>query len=111
MKGAGTQMTNYTTIRFERRAGIGTLTLARPAKLNAQNPLMWQELRDLGRGLSAEETLRCLVVTGEGSSFSAGIDLVEGMAGLLAELADGGPGGQKMGGGGEGGRPIPGVPP
>jgi enoyl-CoA hydratase/carnithine racemase len=96
MKGAGTQMTDYTTIRFERRADIGTLTLARPAKLNAQNPLMWQELRDLGRGLSAEETLRCLVVTGEGSSFSAGIDLVEGMAGLLAELADGGPGEQNM---------------
>src|ERR1700733_10870282 len=96
MKGAGTQMTDYTTIRFERRADIGTLTLARPAKLNAQNPLMWQELRDLGRGLSAEETLRCLVVTGEGSSFSAGIDLVEGMAGLLAELADGGAGEQNM---------------
>ena len=97
MKGAGTQMTDYTTIRFERRADIGTLTLARPAKLNAQNPLMWQELQDLGRGLSAEETLRCLVVTGEGSSFSAGIDLVEGMAGLLAELADGGPDEQEHG--------------
>src|SRR5580658_10758851 len=82
-------MTDYTTIRFERRADIGTLTLARPAKLNAQNPLMWQELQDLGRRLSSEETLRCLVVTGEGPSFSAGIDLVEGMAGLLAELADG----------------------
>ena len=96
MKGAGTQMTDYTTIRFERRADIGTLTLARPAKRNAQNPLMWQELQDLGRRLSSEETLRCLVVTGEGPSFSAGIDLVEGMAGLLAELADGSPDEQAM---------------
>jgi enoyl-CoA hydratase/carnithine racemase len=81
-------MTDYTTIRFERRAGIGTLTLARPAKRNAQNPKMWQELQDLGRRLSADETLRCLVVTGEGPSFSAGIDLVEGMAGLLGEWAE-----------------------
>src|ERR1700678_1080048 len=89
-------MTDYTTIRFERRAEIGTLTLARPAKRNAQNPLMWQELQDLGRRLSSEETLRCLVVTGEGPSFSAGIDLVEGMAGLLAELADGSPGEKGM---------------
>jgi len=96
MKGAGTQMTDYTTIRFERRADIGTLTLARPAKLNAQNPLMWRELQELGRELSTEEMLRCLVVTGEGPAFSAGIDLVEGMAGLLAELADGAPDEQTM---------------
>src|ERR1700728_1347341 len=92
-------MTAYMPIRFERRAEIGTLTLARPAKRNAQNPLMWQELQDLGRRLSSEETLRCLVVTGEGPSFSAGIDLVEGMAGLLAELADGTPAHQAMAGG------------
>jgi enoyl-CoA hydratase/carnithine racemase len=89
-------MTNYTTIRFERQAEIGTLTLARPAKLNAQNPRMWQELQDLGRRLRTDEALRCLVVTGEGRAFSAGIDLVEGMAGLLANLADGIPDEQSM---------------
>lgn len=81
-------MTDYTTIRFERRAQTGVLTLDRPAKRNAQNPKMWQELRHLGRQLSADNTLRCLIVSGEGPSFSAGIDLVEGLEGMVAEWAD-----------------------
>ena len=81
-------MNDYETIRYERRAHVGTLTLARPTKRNALNPRMRQELGDLGNQLLADETLRCLVVTGEGPSFSAGIDLVEDMAGTFAEFAD-----------------------
>ena len=80
-------MSGYDTIRYQRHGDIGTLTLARPGKRNAQNPLMWQELARLGAELVPDETLRCLVVTGEGPAFSAGIDLVEGMAGLLADAA------------------------
>ncbi len=80
-------MSGYQTIRYERHGDIGTLTLARPGKRNAQNPLMWEELARLGAELRPDETLRCLVVTGEGPAFSAGIDLVEGMAGLLADAA------------------------
>jgi enoyl-CoA hydratase/carnithine racemase len=80
-------MSDYQTIRYQREGDIGTLTLTRPAKRNAQNPLMWEELGRLGAGLLPDETLRCLVVTGEGPTFSAGIDLVEGMGGLLAGLS------------------------
>jgi enoyl-CoA hydratase/carnithine racemase len=78
-------MSGYQTIRYERHGDIGTLTLARPGKRNAQNPLMWQELAGLGAELLPDETLRCLVVTGEGPTFSAGIDLVEGLGGMLAD--------------------------
>jgi enoyl-CoA hydratase/carnithine racemase len=46
-------------------------------------------LRDLGRQLEGDTDLRCLVVTGDGQSFSSGIDLVEGMAGGIARLAEG----------------------
>src|SRR6266851_5987427 len=74
----------YKTIRYERNGDIGTLTLARPDKRNAQNPLMWEELGQLGAELLPDESLRCLVVTGEGSTFSAGIDLVEGMGEMKA---------------------------
>jgi enoyl-CoA hydratase/carnithine racemase len=95
MEGANRQMTDYKFIRFERRAEIGILLLARPAKRNAQNPQMWQELRHLGRQLSADKTLRCLVVSGQGPSFSAGIDLVEGLQGV-AEWADRPPGEQSL---------------
>lgn len=80
-------MSDYQTIRYQRDGDIGTLTLARPGKRNAQNPLMWEELARLGAGLLPDQTLRCLVVTGEGPAFSAGIDLVEGMAGMLAGFA------------------------
>jgi enoyl-CoA hydratase/carnithine racemase len=81
-------MSDYQTIRYQRQGDVGTLTLARPGKRNAQSPLMWQELARLGAELLPDETLRCLVVTGEGPVFSAGIDLVEGMAGLLARWAE-----------------------
>jgi enoyl-CoA hydratase/carnithine racemase len=78
----------FSTIRYERERDIGTLALARPEKRNAQNPKMWAELAELGAELGADETLRCLVVTGDGPTFSAGIDLVEGVAGLISELAE-----------------------
>jgi enoyl-CoA hydratase/carnithine racemase len=64
-------VTAYETIRYERSGHIGTLTLARPENRNAQNPLMWQELADLGSELLADDTLRCMVVMGEGPSFSS----------------------------------------
>ena len=82
-------MNDFRTIRFERQDGIGVLTLARPGKRNAQNPLMWRELTQLGSELLPDHTLRCLVVTGDGPAFSAGIDLVEGMSGLLPGFAEG----------------------
>src|SRR5712671_4836813 len=87
LEGADERMSDYQTIRYQRHGDIGTLTLARPGKHNAQNPLMWEELARLGAELLPDQTLRCLVVTGEGSTFSAGIDLVEGMAGMLADMA------------------------
>ena len=80
-------MSEYETIRYEREGDVATLTLARPAKRNAQNPLMWRELARLGTELLSDDSLRCLVVAGEGPAFSAGIDIAEGMTGLLAEWA------------------------
>ncbi len=81
---AGARGDGKQTIRYTRNGDVGTLTLARPGKRNAQNPLMWRELAALGTELLADETLRCLVVTGEGTTFSSGIDLVEGMEQMAA---------------------------
>lgn len=80
-------MPDYQTIQYERADVLGTLSLARPEKRNAQNPLMWQELAQLCTELLADPTLRCLVVTGDGPSFSAGIDLVEGLARMTSDFA------------------------
>ncbi len=81
------ERTGYQTIRYERRAHVGTLTLNRPAKLNALNPEMRTELGDLGAKLADDDTIRCLVVAGAGTSFSAGLDLDEAMTGTLARFA------------------------
>src|SRR5207249_1008172 len=82
---------DYETIRYERRAQISTLTLSRPAKLNALNSHMRDELGHLGERLLADDMLRCLIVTGAGPSFSAGLDLTEAMSGPLADFAERGP--------------------
>jgi enoyl-CoA hydratase/carnithine racemase len=49
-----------------------TITLARPAVLNAQTPLTWEALRTIGASLPGE--VRVVVVRGEGRAFSAGLD-------------------------------------
>ncbi|HJQ83319.1 MAG TPA: enoyl-CoA hydratase/isomerase family protein, partial [Candidatus Binatia bacterium] len=76
------------TLIFERRGPIGWLRLNRPAKLNAQTPQMWEELRALGAEIRHDAALRCLIVTGEGRAFSSGIDLgaltsTDGLAGAM----------------------------
>lgn len=81
-------MSRYQTICYDRCDNVGTLTWARPEKRNAINPAMRAELDHLGRQLLADETLRCLIVTGDGPSFSAGIDLIEDMAGTLTAFAE-----------------------
>jgi enoyl-CoA hydratase/carnithine racemase len=73
----------YETIRYDRKGHIGTLTLARPEK----HPTMRSELLELGERLKTDETLRCLIVAGDGPTFCAGIDLTEDMAGTLGEFA------------------------
>ncbi len=51
---------------------VATVTLDRPDKRNAQTPAMWHALAQIGEQLP--ETVRVVVVTGAGQSFSAGLD-------------------------------------
>ncbi len=74
----------YRTIGYEQKDRIGTVTLRRPEKHNAVNPLMRDELVDLGAALEGDSSLGCLVIRGEAHSFSAGLDLREGFDHLLA---------------------------
>ena len=68
-------------LRLERADGVARLTLNRPATLNSWNQKMRDELREAVRALVADDSLRVLVITGEGRAFSAGED-VRGMQGL-----------------------------
>lgn len=57
---------------------IATVTLNRPAKLNALTKAMWRGLGEAIRGLSGESDLRCIVIRGAGErAFSPGNDIGE----------------------------------
>jgi len=58
-------------------AGVLTLTLNRPEKLNAFNPEMHQRLREELKRAADEAEVRAVVLTGAGRGFCAGQDLSE----------------------------------
>ena len=61
-----------------REAGIVTITLNRPHKLNAMTKPMWGDLGDMFRALNADDTVRCIVMRGAGDrAFSPGNDISE----------------------------------
>ncbi|MFB7328555.1 enoyl-CoA hydratase/isomerase family protein [Streptomyces sp. NPDC056190] len=51
---------------------VATVTLANPAKRNAQSPALWRALTEAGRLLPG--SVRVVLLCGEGKSFSAGLD-------------------------------------
>ena len=76
-RGPGTVggVTTYETIRLEVAASRATVTLQRPAALNAITPRMLDELGDAFGRLASVEALVVVVLTGAGRAFSAGVDL------------------------------------
>ncbi|MCW9035860.1 MAG: enoyl-CoA hydratase/isomerase family protein, partial [Rhodospirillales bacterium] len=70
--------TQTVPILVSRDGVIATVTLNNPAKRNALNKAMWASLRDAMNELSADESLRCVVVRGAGEeAFAAGADISE----------------------------------
>lgn len=64
-------------ILVSREAGIFSLTLNRPDKLNAFNPEMHKLLRDALEEARDEAAVRAVLLTGSGRGFCAGQDLSE----------------------------------
>ncbi len=66
------------TILVHREDTIATVVLNRPEKLNALTKPMWQRLGETMRDLSADDSLRCIVLRGAGDkSFAPGNDISE----------------------------------
>lgn len=57
--------------------GIATVTLFNPDKLNAITAAMWQQLKQVMHDLDADESLHCVVIRGEGTTFAAGGNIEE----------------------------------
>src|SRR3989442_6018074 len=65
------------SILVSQEAGVLTLTLNRPEKLNAFNPEMHSLLRKAIERAAADADIRALLLTGSGRGFCAGQDLAE----------------------------------
>ncbi len=65
----------YQTIIFSQQDEIARLSLNRPEVHNAFNSLMISELDDAFEKVMGDESLRVVVLTGEGESFCAGADI------------------------------------
>ena len=68
---------DYEHLIIYRDGPVVTVTLNRPKQLNALSVAMEDEMRRCFRELSADTSLRAIVLTGAGRAFSAGVDLKE----------------------------------
>ena len=65
----------YENVLLEVEAGVATLTLHRPEKLNAYTTEMGDEIYDAFQKLREDAAVRSVILTGAGRGFCAGVDL------------------------------------
>lgn len=74
-------MTNYDarweTVKVDVVDGIAWVTLNRPEKRNAMSPTLNREMIDVLETIELDDDAKVLVLTGEGSAWTAGMDLKE----------------------------------
>ena len=79
---------DYSTVRLEFEGPLGTLTLNRPKSLNALSEATALDIATaLTEVLKPRRKCRALLITGEGRAFSAGVDLMDKRAAVLAGTA------------------------
>ena len=71
---------DYSDIRYDVDGHIATITLDRPAQLNAFTNAMVREMIDAFNRADADDDVRAVIVTGAGRGFCAGADLSAGAA-------------------------------
>lgn len=77
-------------VRSERSGGVLTLTMNRPEKKNALTSAMYQALGDAIDRAPDDAEVRCILLRGEGDSFTAGNDLGD-FAAINQRASSGGP--------------------
>ncbi len=75
-------MADFDTIKYGTSDGVATIELARPDKRNAVNAQMYVELGEAAERAASDPGIRAVLLSGQGSSFSAGMDIT-----LLGQLA------------------------
>ena len=72
-------------VSIELKDGVADVRLVRADKMNALDPAMFDGILEAGAQLAAMKGLRCVVLSGEGKAFCAGLD----MASFAAMKQDG----------------------
>jgi len=75
-------------VRITVENGVADVQLTRGEKMNALDDAMFAGLIDAGRTVSIDPAVRCVVLSGEGRAFCAGLDM--GNFGKMAEGGDSG---------------------
>jgi len=70
-------LTDYETILVEQQGAVTLVTLNRPQALNALNSTVLKELIAAFAAYDADDSQRCLVLTGSEKAFAAGADIKE----------------------------------
>lgn len=65
----------FQCLLYDKQDAISYITLNRPKKLNALNPRMMAEIREVLDVVEADPDVRVAILTGAGRAFSAGFDL------------------------------------
>ncbi|MCE9667291.1 crotonase/enoyl-CoA hydratase family protein [Myxococcus stipitatus] len=78
----------YKSLRIEKSDHVAELVLMGPGRGNAMGPDFWREMPQAIRALDADEAVRVILVRGEGSHFTYGLDLM-GMMESLGPLLTG----------------------
>jgi len=74
-------MTDFEAVKIERDGAVALVSLNRPDSLNAFNAALRRDLLGAVRRVNDDDSVRAIVLTGEGRAFSAGADLTELPAG------------------------------
>jgi enoyl-CoA hydratase len=78
----------YKPVGLHVAGGVAVISLRRPEKMNVINSEMWESVSRLVHQVSKDESVRVLVLRGEGENFSAGSDLKELGESDLARVED-----------------------
>jgi enoyl-CoA hydratase len=79
-------MSAYNSILVEQRGAVTLVTLNRPQALNALNSEVLAELIEAFGAYDADDSQRCLVLTGSEKAFAAGADIKEMQAQGFADM-------------------------
>jgi enoyl-CoA hydratase len=65
------------SIEFKQQAGIASVRISHPARLNAMSRDMWRELRAVFESIHISTDLRCVLLSGDNGNFCSGGDISE----------------------------------